>query len=224
MRYLSVEVQRNLVLSVGTHRGERPLSPIEAGMAIDQEIRQGTSPAELARDLLLRDTTMLPKFRRLLQLAPGVRHLVDWGGSLATVSMSTAAEISRLIEPGDHQLLADAVLTNRLTRIEVQQIVELSLKGILRMVGIEPPKLHDVGHLIVEYAGRLPKEVAANADQIASISKWLRKEREFSFYGDVDLIPTEEYTREDGIRARDDARFIVDQARELFDRGDGQIS
>lgn len=107
---------------------------------------------------------------------------------------------------------------------EAQEIVELSLKGILRMVGIEPPKLHDVGHLIVEYAGRLPKEVAANADQIASISKWLRKEREFSFYGDVDLIPTEEYTREDGIRARDDARFIVDQARELFDRGDGQIS
>ena len=130
MKYLPVEVQRNLVLSVGTHRGKRPLSPIEAGIAIDQEIRQGTSLAELARDLLLKDTTMLPKFRRLVQLPAEVRHLVDWGGSPATISMSSAAEISRLADSDDQQLLADAVLSNRLTRIEVQQIVELSLKQI----------------------------------------------------------------------------------------------
>lgn len=30
---------------------------------------------------------------------------------------------------------------------EAQELVELALKGMLRAVGIEPPKLHDVGGL-----------------------------------------------------------------------------
>ncbi len=33
---------------------------------------------------------------------------------------------------------------------EAQEIVELLLKGVLRKNGIEPPKLHDVGPLIIE--------------------------------------------------------------------------
>jgi hypothetical protein len=32
-------------------------------------------------------------------------------------------------------------------------------------------------------------------DRLAAISAWLRKEREFSFYGDMDFIRTEEYSR-----------------------------
>lgn len=39
---------------------------------------------------------------------------------------------------------------------EAQEIVELALKGVLREVGIEPPKWHDVGGLLLEYAERLP--------------------------------------------------------------------
>jgi HEPN domain-containing protein len=102
---------------------------------------------------------------------------------------------------------------------KAQEIVELSLKGVLRITGVEPPKLHDVGHLLLEYSERLPPEVAQNADSIAAISKWLRKEREFSFYGDIDLIPTEEYSRENGLRALGDARFVVEQARIVFESG-----
>jgi hypothetical protein len=48
---------------------------------------------------------------------------------------------------------------------------------------------------------------------LAQISKWLRKEREFSFYGDVDFIPTEEYTVQDAARAIRDANFVVEMAR-----------
>jgi HEPN domain-containing protein len=33
---------------------------------------------------------------------------------------------------------------------EAQEIVELALKGMLRQIGIEPPKWHDVGPLILE--------------------------------------------------------------------------
>lgn len=92
---------------------------------------------------------------------------------------------------------------------EAQEIVELALKGMLRQIGIEPPKWHDVGQLILEYRTRFPDEVSAQAEKLAGISAWLRKEREFSFYGDIDFIPTEQYSKEDAQRAIDDAEFAV---------------
>lgn len=95
---------------------------------------------------------------------------------------------------------------------EAQEIVELALKGMLRQIGIEPPKWHDVGQLILEYRGRFPSEVSINAEKLAGISAWLRKEREFSFYGDIDFIPSEQYSKEDAQRAIDDAMFAVQMA------------
>ncbi len=91
---------------------------------------------------------------------------------------------------------------------EAQEIVELALKGMLRQMGIEPPKWHDVSDALLEFAERLPEGVRSQAQQLAEISKWLRKEREFSFYGDIDFIPTEEYDRNDAIRAIRDAEFV----------------
>jgi hypothetical protein len=91
---------------------------------------------------------------------------------------------------------------------EAQEIVELALKGMLRQIGIEPPKWHDVGDALLEFAERLPEACRVHAPQLAEISKWLRKEREFSFYGDIDFIPTEEYDRDDAIRAIRDAEFV----------------
>jgi hypothetical protein len=37
----------------------------------------------------------------------------------------------------------------------------------------------------------------------------LRKEREFSFYGELDFIPTEQYSRADAERAYADALFVL---------------
>lgn len=99
---------------------------------------------------------------------------------------------------------------------EAQELVELALKGILRQIGVEPPKQHDVGGLLVEFKDRLPLEVAAQAEKMAAISKWLRKEREFAFYGDVDFIPTEEYTRRDAERALRDARLVLEMAEKVI--------
>jgi len=64
---------------------------------------------------------------------------------------------------------------------EAQEIVELALKGMLRAVGIEPPKFHDVGGLLVEHGDKYPEDVAREIGRIAEISKRLRKERELSF-------------------------------------------
>jgi len=95
---------------------------------------------------------------------------------------------------------------------EAQETVELSLKGILRAIGVEPPKQHDVGYLVVEYSDELPSRVAEKARELARISKWLRKEREFALYGDVDFIPSSEYSLDDARRARTDARTVVEAA------------
>lgn len=71
---------------------------------------------------------------------------------------------------------------------EAQEIVELALKGILRAVGIEPPKFHDVGGLLLAHAGKLPASMTESLPRAAEISKRLRKERELVFYGDIDSV------------------------------------
>lgn len=99
---------------------------------------------------------------------------------------------------------------------EAQEIVELALKGMLRFVGIEPPKFHDVGGLLLEHPDKYPPDITPHLEKLANISKRLRKERELAFYGDIDFIPTEEYTSEDASEATKDAEFVVDKARKLI--------
>lgn len=100
---------------------------------------------------------------------------------------------------------------------EAQELVELALKGMLRAVGIEPPKFHDVGGLLVEHRGKFPAAVAKGLDRAARISKRLRRERELAFYGDIDFVPTEEYTAADAARAYDEAAWIVGLAGQVID-------
>jgi hypothetical protein len=99
---------------------------------------------------------------------------------------------------------------------EAQELVEPALKGMLRQVGIEPPKWHDVGDMLREYRQRYPPPVAERIDRLAQISSWLRKEREFAFYGDIDFIPTERYTQADADRAIEDATFVVSTAEAVI--------
>ena len=98
---------------------------------------------------------------------------------------------------------------------EEQETVELSLKAMLRWAGLDPPKIHDVGGHLSVNRERFPPEVQPALPRLAAISSRLRKEREFAFYGDVDFIPTEQYTRADADAARDDARFVVEQVTRL---------
>lgn len=92
---------------------------------------------------------------------------------------------------------------------ESQEIVELAGKGILRSIGIDPPKIHDVGDLLLEYAHRLPALTRSEIERLAADSRRLRKEREFSFYGDTDVIPTTAYTAADADQAFEAARFAT---------------
>jgi HEPN domain-containing protein len=98
---------------------------------------------------------------------------------------------------------------------EAQEIVELALKGLLRQAGIDPPKWHDVGTILEEQKRLFPAAVRKEIPRLTGISKWLRKERELSFYGDIDFIPTEEYTKKDALKAIRDADFVVRTVRKV---------
>ena len=98
---------------------------------------------------------------------------------------------------------------------EAQEIVELSLKAMLWFVGIEPPKWHDVGPLLLEKRTKFPSLDAKTLETLSAISTQLRAEREKSFYGDPDFIPSEEYGLEDGKKAISDAAFIVAIAEKI---------
>ena len=98
---------------------------------------------------------------------------------------------------------------------EAQELVELALKGVLRAIGVEPPKHHDVGGLLLEHRGKIAEESRGDLERAAAVSKRLRKERELAFHGDIDFIPTEEHTAADATRAYDDAAWVVALARNI---------
>ena len=102
----------------------------------------------------------------------------------------------------DHESWADVVR-------ESQEVVELALKGLLRANGVEPPRIHDVSGILLAERQRLPAEIQGELDDLASISRELRRDRELAFYGAEDLTPSGFYNRKDAERARDGARRTV---------------
>lgn len=90
-----------------------------------------------------------------------------------------------------------------------QEVVELVLRGLLRILGVDPPKEHDVSKFLAAQGRRLPKAVADHLPEIRRMSKRLRRERELAFYGGDDFVPSEEYDAEDSSEAIGFAESIV---------------
>lgn len=80
---------------------------------------------------------------------------------------------------------------------EAQECVELLLKALLRHMGLEVPKVHDVSRHLEEHKDALPAVIRDHLEEITTISRSLRKDRELSFHGTEDWIPTEEYRKTD---------------------------
>ncbi|MGQ9514062.1 MAG: HEPN domain-containing protein [Thermoproteota archaeon] len=101
-----------------------------------------------------------------------------------------------------------------------QEAVELSLKAALRLVGIEPPKWHDVGPVLRQNSDRFPEWFKEEIPRYASISRRLRREREPSMYGDEEtgLSPEEIYTKEDAEDALRSAKTIYMKCNELLEK------
>ena len=99
-----------------------------------------------------------------------------------------------------------------------QEAVELLLKAALRLVGIEPPKWHDVGPVLRREAHRFPEWSREKIPFLARVSRKLRRERELAMYGDEDSgIPPEEfYDYEDAKEALEWAKQVLSIVKRLL--------
>ncbi|WP_146220437.1 hypothetical protein [Geodermatophilus normandii] len=113
---------RDLILSVGTRRGDRPLSPLEVAEALAAHSNE-VGWQQALNDISLEKSTA-QRFLTLRSLDKDVAELVDWGRRPGAVSFSVAAEIARVI-PEDQRILARAALEHSLTKEEVRQVVQL---------------------------------------------------------------------------------------------------
>jgi HEPN domain-containing protein len=92
----------------------------------------------------------LENFRRICLLKKGIEMARELSKKLARDYFQRALGreevVVLLISKNMH---ADAVR-------ESQELVELALKGMLRLVGIDPPKIHDVGAMLQQYQSLFP--------------------------------------------------------------------
>jgi len=102
---------------------------------------------------------------------------------------------------------------------EAQETVELLLKAVLLDMGLIVPTMHDVSIILDKNKEFLKEPFLSNSDRIRTISKTLRKEREVSFYGADDFLPSEEYAQSDAVRAIEDVKFVLDIVKKTLELG-----
>lgn len=92
-----------------------------------------------------------------------------------------------------------------------QEVVELSLKGALRILGVDFPKVHDVGSVFVEQmrrkGGMVSEEVLS---EIERISAWLSEARAPAFYLE------RAYGEPDARRALSEAEFTLVEVKKAI--------
>jgi HEPN domain-containing protein len=95
---------------------------------------------------------------------------------------------------------------------ESQEALELFLKALLREMGWSPSFSHDPGKELASLADKVPKEFSPICEELVEWSKKLRRERELSYYGAADFIPTEEYSEKEAANA---LQFLEGVAKRL---------
>ncbi|MGB9716997.1 MAG: HEPN domain-containing protein [Thermoproteota archaeon] len=92
-----------------------------------------------------------------------------------------------------------------------QECVELSLKAVLKAVGIEYPKVHDVSDVLLSVKQRFPEWFQEELNYLSESSKILVKKREASFYGGE-----EAFLSPDEVIGEEDSKDAVERAEKVF--------
>jgi len=127
MKNLDHKYWRDIIYSVGTHRIDRRLSPIEVSDGFIIAKKQGMSVKEIS-DLVDLDSSMVGRFIRLSHISSNIKHLIDWGWSDTTISFSVASELSSLPEK-DQEKIIDSVLEYSLVKSEVIRILQIKKRS-----------------------------------------------------------------------------------------------
>lgn len=93
---------------------------------------------------------------------------------------------------------------------QAQECIELSLKGILRLYGIEYPREHNVKEVLIQVADRFPAWFRRHVDKFAEISARMAAERGPSMYGDEEkgIPPSQLFGRDRAAAAVGEAEMV----------------
>ncbi len=97
-----------------------------------------------------------------------------------------------------------------------QEVVELSLKGLLKIMGLEYPKIHDVAPIVIDALKRKGVDMGETFEEIKEISAFLSKERAAAFYGE------RIYTKDIAEKGKEGAARIYMVSIELFRKLKGE--
>ncbi len=100
-----------------------------------------------------------------------------------------------------------------------QECVEMALKAVLRLVGLEVPRVHDVGFFMRENRELFPPWFQAQLDRLIHVSRSLRKDREVSIYGDEELAlpPQVIFSQLDADEALKEATLVLEMSQRLLE-------
>lgn len=121
---ISPEMKKKLILSVGTHLSNRPLSPIEVAHTLEEALKTGVGRQELASFCNI-NISMIPRFLKLLSLPESIWHLIDWGNDLNSISFSVAYQVAGINDKEGQEEIICSTLEYKLTRLEVQDVVQV---------------------------------------------------------------------------------------------------
>lgn len=138
-----LELYADLLLSVGTHKGTRPLIPIEVSKLISRlKEEEKVNDLEVSKMLDLgrpkkittldskRDTTQVTKFLKLQKLSSKSQKLLGWGGTEPDkIPFTTGAIVADLENPKDQDMIIQSSLDRGITKNEAKRIVQLKKKN-----------------------------------------------------------------------------------------------
>lgn len=101
-----------------------------------------------------------------------------------------------------------------------QECVEFSIKAILRLVGVEYPKKHEVSDVMLEVKEMFPEWLQRDINRMAEISKKLAMEREPSVYGEEEtgVPPSKLFGEKEAEAALNEAREVYERCEKFFRR------
>jgi len=99
-----------------------------------------------------------------------------------------------------------------------QEAVELSLKAVLRIYGIEYPKVHDVGDILYINIDKYPEWFKRELDKIREVSRDLALKRAPAMYGleVMGKTPSELFKKDDAEEALKSGKYIYELSKRLI--------
>ncbi|MGB9700893.1 MAG: HEPN domain-containing protein [Thermodesulfobacteriota bacterium] len=98
----------------------------------------------------------------------------------------------------------------------------MAIKGVLRLLGIEFPREHDVSDVILQIGWKeigAPPWFAENIEKLAKIMREITPKRGPAMYGfEKEMRPAAEiFSVDDGTKALNEAKFVFESCQRFFE-------